>query len=80
MTLKEFNELEPLKQYDLVFTKGDFLEYWIDDPKRYALYSVFKFYVEIEYHPVTNKISGLKAFEVGSLLDKYSFFRKHDNN
>ncbi|WP_417558488.1 hypothetical protein [Mesoflavibacter zeaxanthinifaciens] len=76
MTLKEFNELEPFKQYDLVFTQGDFLEYRIDDPKRYALYSLFMFFVEIEYNRLDNKIIGLVSFEEGKLLYKYSFFRK----
>jgi len=76
MTLQAFNELEPFKQYDLVFTRGDFLEYWIDDPKRYVMYSLFMFFVEIEYNRLDNKIIGLVSFEEGKLLYKYSFFTK----
>ena len=76
MTLQAFNKLELFKQYDLVFTQGDFLEYWFDEPKRYALYSLFMFFVEIEYNRLDNKIIGLVSFEEGKLLNKYSFFRK----
>ncbi|WP_417238844.1 hypothetical protein [Bizionia sp.] len=74
MTLQAFNELEPFKQYDLVFTRGDFLEYWIDDPKRYVMYSLFMFFVEIEYSVIENKIIELNSFDDGDLLMKYFFF------
>jgi len=36
-----------------------------------ALYSLFKFFVEIEYNVSLNRILNLEAFEEGILLDKY---------
>lgn len=70
-SLSQFNNLKAHDKYDLVFTKGDFVNYYLKGDIRYALYSLFKFYVEIEYNLPNNEISNLVAFEDGLLLDRY---------
>jgi len=79
MTIKEFDKLSEHERYDIIFTQGDFIEYWIEKNQRFALYAVFMFYVEIEYDGVENKIKGIISFDDGKLLDKHAFFRKSDN-
>ena len=37
------------EQYGIVFTQGDFIDYHIEQLKGFALYALFKFFVEIEY-------------------------------
>ncbi len=71
LTLSQFSKLKAHDKYDLVFTKGDFIIYYLKDDIRYVLYSLFKFYVEIEYNLLNNQISNLVAFDDGILLDRY---------
>jgi hypothetical protein len=71
LSINDFNILTQHEQYDLVFTKGDFVNYYLKGATRYALYSLFKFFVEVEYNVSRNRIINLKAFEEGMLLDKY---------
>lgn len=79
MTLEGFNTLSEHDKYDTTFRQGNFVEYWINKNQRFALYSVFMFYVEVEYNATENKIKNLISFEEGELLDKYAFFRKSDS-
>tara|TARA_R110001592_G_scaffold42009_2_gene136704 strand:+ start:2723 stop:2953 length:231 start_codon:yes stop_codon:yes gene_type:complete len=72
MTLYEFNSLSEHDKYDHVFTKGEFIDYKLKMEKHFALYAIDKFFVEIEYDKINNKIIGLKSFKTGELLDKYS--------
>ena len=76
MTLKEFNTLSDHDKYDTTFQKGDFIDYWINGTQRFALYAVYKFFVEIEFNTIENKIQNLKSFEEGILLNKYAYLRK----
>ena len=71
LSINDFNILTQHERYDLVFTKGEFVNYYLEDNIRYALYNLFKFYVEIEYNVSNNKISNLIAFDNGRLLDRY---------
>ena len=75
MTISEFRSLSDYDKYDLTFNKGVFIEYFIKGHQRYALYSLYKFYVEVEYDVTANKIKKLISFEDGKLLSKYSFLR-----
>jgi hypothetical protein len=79
MTIKEFDKLSEHERYDIIFTQGDFIEYWFEENQRFALYAIFMFYVEVEYNPIDNKIINMISFDDGELLDKYAFFRKSDN-
>lgn len=40
--------------------------------KRFALYAIDMFFVEIEYDRINNKIIGLRSFKTDEILDKYS--------
>ncbi|WP_424494116.1 hypothetical protein [Salinimicrobium sp. GXAS 041] len=72
MTLYDFKLKSDHEQYDMVFTQGDFVDYHIEQSKRFALYAVFKFFVEIEYDLWSNEVTGKRSFIEGDLLDKYS--------
>ncbi len=71
ISIKSFNRLTVHEQYDLVFTQGKFVNYFIKGRSRFALYSIFNFFVEIEYHITTNTLKNLIPFEDGVLLDRY---------
>ena len=71
ISFQDFKNLAQHEQYDLVFTQGDFINYYLKGGTRYALYSLFIFFVEIEYNIRKNKILNINAFEDGKLLDKY---------
>ncbi len=71
MDLQEYNRLSQHNQYDLVFIKGGFINYYIKGEARYALYSLFNFFVEVEYNASKNKILNLIVFDDGKLLDRY---------
>lgn len=71
LTFQNFKDLAQNEQYDLVFTQGDFINYYLKGETRYALYSLFNFFVEIEYNVRKNKILNIIAFEDGKLLDRY---------
>ncbi len=75
LTLYEFKMLSDHEQYDLLFTKGEFLDVHLEVNSRFALYALFKFFVEIEYDSVNNKIVNKVSFISGKKLDRYSNFR-----
>ncbi len=75
MTINEFNKLDNHNKFDVTFNQGTFLEYFINGNQRFALYSIFKFYVEVEYYSLENKIVNIISFEDGELLEKYTFIR-----
>ena len=72
MGIYEFNILSEHDKYDLVFTKGQFVDTVKHKKFKYALYSVSKFWVEVVYNANTNKITGISSFVSGATLDKYS--------
>lgn len=76
MTITEFNSLSDHDKYDITFNQGTFVEYFVNENKRYALYSLFNFYSEVEYNSIDNKIIKIRCFNDGELLDKYCFLRK----
>jgi len=55
----------------LVFIKGNFIDYYVKEENRYSLYSLFNFFVEVEYSVPKNNIVNLVAFEKRKLLDRY---------
>jgi len=71
ISFHDFKNLPQQEQYDLVFTQGDFINYYLKGEIRYVLYGLFKFFVEVEYNVSKNKISNIIAFEEGKLLDRY---------
>lgn len=72
LSLYEFKLLEDKEQYNFIFNHGKYLTYHLDGNKRYALYAVERFFVEVEYNVVSNKIENKVAFKTGEKLDRYS--------
>lgn len=71
ITLYEFLALQDQEQYHIIFTEGLFLEIRIEESRRYALYAVDLFFVEVEYDNLRNKIINKRAFVSGEILEKY---------
>lgn len=72
VTLKEFSTLPREKQFDAIFTVGDYLETRGQDNNQVILYAVDRFFVELHFDSKINKIQKIKAFEKGKILNKYS--------
>jgi len=52
----EYTSLSNHDQYNLLFTAGDFVNVKIIGNKRYVLYRVYNFYVELTYDTENNTI------------------------
>jgi len=72
LSLYDFKLLSNHDQYDVVFTKGTFIDFVIEENTRYALYALDLFFVEIEYDVSMNKIVGKTSFVTGDKLNRYS--------
>ena len=72
ITLYEFLALPDQEQYDITFNVGEYLDIRAEERRRFVLYAVDRFFVEVEYDHGNNKIIGKRAFIQGELLDKYS--------
>lgn len=72
MKLYDFKLLPDKEQYDIVFNKGQFSDYCLEKNKRFALYAISKFFVEVEYDEINNKIVGKVSFISGQKLNRYS--------
>lgn len=72
ITLDEFKSLPDQEQFDVIFTIGDFLKIRPVENKRFVLYAVDRFFVELEYDNEIQKIVNKKAFVTGKVLNKYS--------
>jgi hypothetical protein len=70
--LNEFSALPDHEQNDIVFQIGECLNIYVQGNKKYVLYAVDLFFVELEYKNLVDKITGKRAFVTGELLDKYS--------
>jgi len=76
MGIYEFNMLSQEKQLEVVLNGiGKFLDNWKGPTGSFNLYAVDRFFVEVEYIPIENKIVAVRSFIEGHLLDKYSGFR-----
>jgi len=71
MTLYEFILLDKTQQYEVTFQKGEFVDFHLENNKRFALYAVDMFFVELEYDIATNKIINLVSFLEGEKLNRY---------
>lgn len=72
ITLNQFLALPREKQFDIIFTIGDYLETRPDENRQVILYAVDLFFVELYYDPKINKINKISAFKKGKNLNKYS--------
>ncbi|TJY35893.1 hypothetical protein [Pontimicrobium aquaticum] len=71
MLIKEFNNLEYEEKLFCVVDNGTFVDNYITNEVRINCYSLFNFFVELEYDPIENKIVNVKSFNSGAELDKY---------
>ena len=72
MTLYEFNLVDINNQMETVNQQGVYLDNHITKDEKFNLYAIDMFFVEVCYNSLENKISGIKSFKSGHLLDKYS--------
>lgn len=72
MTLEVFNQLNYDEKLFRIVDKGTFLDNYVTESIRMNLYAVDKFYVELVYDGVENKISEIRSFKRGIHLDKYT--------
>jgi hypothetical protein len=72
MKLYEFNLLDINNQMETVNQQGVYLDNHITKNEKFNLYAINMFFVEVCYNSLENKISGIKSFKSGHLLDKYS--------
>tara|TARA_R110000824_G_scaffold34534_3_gene109426 strand:+ start:718 stop:957 length:240 start_codon:yes stop_codon:yes gene_type:complete len=72
MTLYEFNLLDINNQMETVNQQGVYLDNHTTKNEKFNLYAINMFFVEVCYNSLENKISGIKSFKSGHLLDKYS--------
>ena len=55
---------------------GIYLDNHITENEKFNLYAIDMFFVEVCYNSLENKISGIKSFKSGHLLDRYSNIEK----
>ncbi len=72
MTLYEFNMLDDNNKYQTTWDLGTHIDTAITNEHRINLYSIDRFFVEVYYNPISNKIVDIKSFIHGHSLDKYS--------
>lgn len=72
MTLYKSNLLDINNQMETVNQQGVYLDNHITKYEKFNLYAINMFFVEVCYNSLENKISGIKSFKSGNLLDKYS--------
>ena len=72
MTLYEFNILDKNDKYQSTWDLGTYIDTALTKEFRINLYAINKFFVEVYYHPKTNKITNIQSFKHGHSLDKYA--------
>lgn len=72
ITLDAFISLPDQEQFGVIFTIGEILEVRPEENKRFVLYAVDRFLVELEYDNEIGKIVNKKTFITGKILNKYS--------
>jgi len=72
MTLYEFRMLNDDDQLTAVWDKGIFLENYITKTEKINCYAIDMFFVEVVYEAKQNKITEVRCFKEGHLLEKYS--------
>ena len=68
----DFNLLDINNQMETVNQLGIYLDNHITKNEKFNLYAIDMFFVEVCYNSLENKISGIKSFKSGHLLDRYS--------
>ena len=75
MGIYEFNILPIEGQCETLFSEGDFVGSISRGKFRFALYALYRFWIEVTYDSETNRIVRINSFISGRLLDRYSGFQ-----
>lgn len=75
LSLYDFKLLPDEEQYYITFNQGQFLDSYFERDRRFALYAISQFFVEVEYDTTINKIIDKASFISGDKLDKNSNIR-----
>jgi hypothetical protein len=63
MNFYEFTLLSDVNQFDLVFKEGVFIDFRETGDRRFTLYKLYSFFVEVQYEISQNKIVGKVVFQ-----------------
>ncbi|WP_282055677.1 hypothetical protein [Maribacter luteus] len=72
MGLYEYMMLPEEEQWNNLWQNGTFLTHHIETTKKYSLYALYDFFVEVQLDPSISKIVGKRHFKAGETLDKYA--------
>ena len=72
MGLYEYMMLSEEEQWNVLWDKGKYLTSLKFIDKKFSLYALFMFFVEVELDPVTDKIVCKSHFTEGKSLEKYA--------
>lgn len=60
------------EQWNDLWQNGTFLTHHIEPNKKFSLYALYDFFVEVELDVITNKIVAKGHFKTGETLDRYA--------
>ena len=71
ISLEEYKNLSDHEKYDMVFRQGEFIDFTVGEEINFVLYSLYNFFVEVEYDSIKNKINAIDCFIDGKKLDRH---------
>ncbi|GAA0891996.1 hypothetical protein GCM10009122_16750 [Fulvivirga kasyanovii] len=72
--LNDFQILPFDKKCDYITIFADYMIYRVEDEKKFYLYHVDSYFIEVCYAPYENKVLGIKAFTETADLEAYLDF------
>jgi hypothetical protein len=72
MGLYDYMILSETEQWNDLWANGSYLTNHIEPERKFNLYALYDFFVEVEYDTIKNKILGKAHFKTGLTLDKYA--------
>lgn len=74
LSLDDFKSLSYDKQCDYIITCADYLVYRVEADRKYYLYHVDAYFIEVTYIPYENKVLAIDAFSDTDELEPYLDF------
>ncbi|MEM1405950.1 MAG: hypothetical protein AAGG59_04195 [Bacteroidota bacterium] len=71
ITIDDFQILPFNKQCDFITVFADYLAYRVEDDKKYYLYGMENYFVEVAYLPAEGTVLSIKAFHSAADLEEY---------
>ncbi len=72
MGLYEYMMLDEAEQWNCLWQNATFLTHRIELNKKFTLYALYDFFVEVELDGTNDTIVGKAQFKTGLVLDKYA--------